>query len=192
MTAGALASLTWWVDFSDEPAPADVIVVLAGGYARPFYAADLYRDLMAPKLWLSHPAPYSADDKVRALGIRLPEEQDINREILLKRGVPAVDIHFFGKGALSTADEARRFAAAYPAKGKRILIVTSRYHARRAKMIFRPHLKGAQVRVLASPYDDSLDRWWANKFMAQNVLMEGFKTLFYLLGGRFVGAAPIR
>lgn len=187
-----LGALGWWVDFSDEPAPADAIVVLAGSYSRPPYAADLFQKGLAPEVWLSRPAPYSADDKVRELGIRLPLEEDVNREILLKKGVPASALKLYGRGVLSTADEALSFAREYGFQGKRILVVTSRYHARRAKRIFRARLPGAEVRVVATPYDDPIGQWLKNKFLAQLVVLEGLKTAFYFGGGRFVGPAPAR
>lgn len=195
VAAGAMAglgALGWWVDFSDEPSPADVIVVLAGSYSRPPYAADLFKRGLAPEVWLSRPAPYSADDKVRDLGIPLPLEEDVNRKILLKMGVPAGSIKLYGRGVLSTADEALSFAREYAAKGKRVMVVTSHYHARRAKRIFSARLPGAEVRVVATPYDDPIGQWVRNKFLAQSVVLEGLKTAFYFGGGRFVGPAPAR
>lgn len=185
LSLGALGGLGWWVDFSDEPFAADAIVVLAGGYARPFAAAELFKKGHAPVLWLSRPKPEPVDDLVRAAGVRMPREEEYNREILVRSGVPADKIRFYGNEVMSTADEARSFAAAYPFEGKRILVVTSRFHARRSRLVFRTRLAGAEVRVVAS--EPLPRRWWKDKFLAQSVVMEAVKTVYYLLGGRFFG-----
>lgn len=111
------------------------------------------------------------------------------REILLRKGVPAARIRLFGNGIASTADEALTFSREYPAAGKRVLVVTSRYHARRARMIFRRFLPQAEVRVAATPYEPRRARWWKDKFLAEEVFLEAAKTVYYLFGGMFVGPA---
>ena len=179
------SGLRWWLDFSEEPGTADAIVVLAGGYARPFAAAELYKRGVGPELWLCRPKPEPIDDRVRSIGVHLPREEDTNRELLLKAGVPADKIHFYGREVMSTADEARSFAREFPTAGKRILVVTSRFHARRSRLVFRRTLKDADVRVTAS--EELPARWWKDKFLAQSVVMEVVKTVYYLLGGRFFG-----
>lgn len=187
----ARAALGWWVDFSEEPFQADALIVLAGGYTRPFYGAELFKKGLAPELWLSRPKPLPSEDLVRAAGIPHPREEDINREIVLKAGVPASKIRFYGRDVLSTADEARSFAAEFDPRGKRVLIVTSRYHARRARLIFRRYLRGAEARVTATNNEPPLDRWWTDRFTAQMVVLEAVKTLYYLLGGRFLGPTRV-
>ncbi|MBI4349500.1 MAG: YdcF family protein [Elusimicrobia bacterium] len=194
--AGALAyaglrALGWWVDFSDEPFKADALVVLAGGYSRPFHGADLFKQGLAPEVWLCRPKAPPAEDLIRKAGLPFPREEDVNRDILLKAGVPAAKVRFYGREVMSTADEALSFASEFDARGKKVLIVTSRFHARRAKMIFRRHLEGAEVRVTATGYEPMPARWWRDKFMAQFVVLEALKTLYYLLGGRFLGATRV-
>ena len=160
--------------------------MLCGGYGRPIYAAELYARRVAPEIWLCRPAPHPPEDLARALGVRLPREEEVSREILLRKGVPGGAVRLYGRGVLSTVHEARSLAAEYPFRGKRILIVTSRFHARRSRMIFRDALPGAEVRVVATPYDAPAAPWWRDKFTAQSVVLEVAKTAYYLLGGAFV------
>ncbi|MBI2361777.1 MAG: YdcF family protein, partial [Elusimicrobia bacterium] len=79
-----------------------------------------------------------------------PNEEELDRAILLKRGVPASAIHFYGDGVSSTFLEAEAFKAAARPEGKKVLVLTSRYHARRAKLIFRKVLAGSEVRMFGA------------------------------------------
>jgi len=66
-------------------AHADVIVVLGGGPdTRPFEAARLFHQGLAPKILLMNPRPAHAAQ----LGLE-PTEAELSRGILLKKGVPA-------------------------------------------------------------------------------------------------------
>jgi len=64
--------------------------------------------------------------------------------------------------------------------------VTSRWHARRARLIFRSELKDSEVRVVATPYEEFTREWWARRQMADVAVLETAKLLFYLAGGRFL------
>ena len=103
--------------------------------------------------------------------------------------MPASRVRFYGGVVVSTADEARSFARAYPSAGKSVLLVTSCYHARRARMIFRQALRGARVRVAATTYERKPPHWWSDKFMAEQVVLEATKTAYYFFGGRFFTAS---
>ncbi len=189
LAAAAAAALTlfgvgWWIDFGQQPVKSDVMVVLAGGFARPAYAADLYVQGFAPDVWISRPRRISAHAQLERLGIRLPREESINRDILAKRGVPTKRIHLYGDGVNSTADEAAALRAAFPSKGKNILVVTSRFHARRARMVFRSLMPEANIVVAATPYENFTVKWWKDKELASNAVLEVFKTVFFLAGGR--------
>ncbi|MEE8425180.1 MAG: YdcF family protein [Elusimicrobiota bacterium] len=178
----------WFLDYSDEPEPADLMVVLAGGFARPFYAADLFHEGIAPEIWLARPYRGPGIKLALEAGVRIPTEESINREILLKRGVPASRIHFYGREVMSTANEAAALGRALDLHGKRILIVTSRTHARRARWVFRTSLPGVDIRVTATPYEGFTRKWWTQQFLARAAVLEISKTLYYLFGGRFMSS----
>lgn len=187
LTSAALAAagLGWWIDYFEPPRKADLLVVLGGRYSRPLYAADLYKQGLAPEIWLARIYRPPADLKVVSLGVDLPAEEEVDREILLKSGVPASAIRLYGTRVMSTANEALALSRAVETRGKTVLVLTSRYHARRAKWIFRSALKGADIVVSATPYEEFTRRWWTRQALARNAILEGAKTLFYLLGGRF-------
>lgn len=180
----ALMAIGWWIDFSEQPVKSDILVVLAGDYSRPSYAAELYAQGYAPDVWISRPRRHSALVKLDGYGIRLPSEESINRQILVKRGVPDRRIHLYGRDANSTMDEAQALRGEFPPAGKKILVVTSRFHARRSRMIFRRFLPEANVRVVAAPHGHAGRKWWEDKELAQNAMLETFKTLYFLSGRR--------
>jgi uncharacterized SAM-binding protein YcdF (DUF218 family) len=181
----ALAGVSWWLDCADPPGKADIIVVLGGDYGRPIYAADLYRQGWAPEVWLARILPEEGEARARGLGIALLRETEINRAILLKQGVPEQAIRLYGQDVDSTRDEAGALACEFGGRGKRILLVTSRYHARRARLIFRRQLPGAQVTVCPTPYETRDPSWWRHKHLALNAVSELFRLANYLAGSPF-------
>ncbi|HEX3627370.1 MAG TPA: YdcF family protein [Verrucomicrobiae bacterium] len=109
------------------PQKADVIIVLGGGgtHERPEYAARLFLDHVAPRILVSG----AGDD-------------DINRHILLKDGVPARGIAVENKSK-TTRENARFCAALLQAeKVHSAIIVTSWYHSRRALNTFEHFAPG--------------------------------------------------
>ena len=180
----AVRAVGWWIDCGEEPVKSDIMVVLAGDYARPAFAAGLYAQGYAPDVWISRPERTPALAKLDGLGIHLPREESINRDILIKRGVPEIHVRLYGRDARSTAEEAEALRGEFPSAGKKILIVTSRFHVRRARMIFRRLLPGAEIHVVAEPYDASQKEWWKDRELADNAILETFKTVYFLLGGR--------
>jgi len=174
-----------WLSVADRPQKADAIIVLGGGYSRPFQAADLYRQGLAAKIYISAPA---REDQYRLLdeaGIAFPREEDVVRQVLQKRGVPANAIELLGKDLISTADEAQAARALFKQRTPRLIVVTSPYHLRRARMTFTDALPTADIRMIATSYDPFPSSWWKNQNAARNVLLELAKICFYQLGGRF-------
>jgi uncharacterized SAM-binding protein YcdF (DUF218 family) len=174
-----------WLSAGDQAQKADAILVLGGGYSRPFEAADLYRRGYASKVYVSVPA---RSDEYRLLdeaGIAFPREEEVVRAVLLKKGVPAGAIAHLGKDSVSTAAEARAARELFAKGTPRLLIVTSPYHLRRTRMTFTDALPGADIRVIATSYDPFPLAWWKDQSAARNVLLELAKITFYQLGGRY-------
>jgi uncharacterized SAM-binding protein YcdF (DUF218 family) len=180
-----------WLKLATSPREADAIVVLAGAYERSLYAADLYNQHLAPKVYVSVPVQDPGARKVEALGIPLPHEFEVHRQVLMKKGVPAGNIHSFGTANLSTAEEAEELRKLLAAKSERLLVVTSPYQARRAKLIFDRAFEGsgANITVVATPYEDFPDEWWRSQSSARNTVLELTKIAWFHLGGRFRSAA---
>lgn len=179
-----------WLVLDEPPAKADFIVLLAGDFSRPLYGADLYRQGHATRIAVSRPVPPPQTENLRKLGIHLPRQDEQFREILRRKGVPANAVSVFGDGNLSTVQEAetlREFLGGQPA---RLLIVTSPYHTRRVKIVFTRLLPQADIRVLASPYEEFPQQWWTHQGAAMGVMLETTKLLYYYLGGAFRALPP--
>jgi len=184
-SAVGLGYVADWLSVADRPQKADAILVLGGGYSRPFQAADLYRQGYARRIYITAPV---RDEQLRLLdaaGIAFPREEDVVRQVLLKKGVPAAAIEYLGKDLISTAEEAQAARALFARRAPRLLVVSSPYHLRRARIIFTDALPGADIRVIATSYDRFPSSWWKNQSAAGSVLLELAKITFYQLGGRF-------
>lgn len=179
-----------WLRLTENPRKADAIIVLAGSFERSMYAADLFRQNYAPAVYLSIPAPEAGNLKLAALGIVLPKEIEIHRQILLKKGVPAANILTFGRGSLSTAEEADALKNLFTQRGQHLLVVTSPYHARRAKFILARAFDGTDIgiAVVATPYEEYRNDWWRSQDSARKTLLELAKIAFYFAGGSFHSA----
>ncbi|MBI3297447.1 MAG: YdcF family protein [Elusimicrobia bacterium] len=175
----------WWMDFTDEAAASDYLVVLAGDLARPHAAAEAYKAGLAPELWLSRPYKTFGQEETERLGVKIPTEEEIDVAILLKKGVPKDAIHLYGQQVLSTYYEASAFKSEAKPEGKKVLVLTSRFHARRAKMIFKHVLPGSEVRVIGAMDPNFTRRWWTVQAMAYPAILETVKTVYWLVGGRF-------
>ena len=103
------------------PVSADVIIVLGGGqHERPQRAAELFLQHAAPRVIIS-----GAGD------------HEINRQILIRAGVPAAAIEVESESA--TTRENAKFAIKLlrAEKVRKVILVTSWYHSRRALVTFR-------------------------------------------------------
>ncbi|MBI5884292.1 MAG: YdcF family protein [Elusimicrobia bacterium] len=187
---GACAALPffigWWMDSSDEPKRSDLLMVLCGQeYSRAVYAAELYRKGYAPEVWLARVEVRPPVRLANSLGVKVLNEDEVFEAILLRQGVPRRDLKRYGLGVVSTMGEARAFREEAAPDGKSVLAVTSRYHARRARLVLRRTLPRSEVLVAADPADPGTRRWWTGRDMAKNGLLESAKAVYYLLGGEF-------
>lgn len=166
----------------DAQAPADYLVVLGGGAeTRPFTAAALYRNGFAPKVLIFE----LKTDRVTDLGLT-PSPEEVYRKVLELERVPAEAIERLPGVVDSSLDEARslrRFLETRPAR--RVIIVTSAEHTRRARWVFRKVLAGMAVEVrMAAARHPSFDEtnWWKHDAGALAYLHEYLKLPFYWIG----------
>jgi uncharacterized SAM-binding protein YcdF (DUF218 family) len=168
-----------------KPRPADIGLVLAGHFSRAMYAADLFHEGLITRIWVSRPVREPSLAQLDAMGVPFPRQEDISRAILLKKGVPDDRIEMIGAGAVSTIAEARAVVNLLPQRPmvRSLLIVTSRFHVRRAQAIFdRVVVSAFPVHIMAvgSPYDGFIaDQWWRDRDSAREVLLESAKLLLF-------------
>ena len=169
----------------ETPVKADAIVVLSGEVpARAMAAADLFRQGTGMTVFVS-PGNISSIWKraVHELGVDLPDDSEMNRRVLMRLGVPAAAIQKIDE-ADGTLGEARAlFSIAQRSGFTRILVVTSKYHTRRAGKIFRWVFGDTMsVQVIGSSYDDfDPARWWDNRLDTYHVIMEYQKMMLFML-----------
>jgi uncharacterized SAM-binding protein YcdF (DUF218 family) len=189
-----LAGAAAWLRAPEAPTQADVIVVLAGSVERAFYAADLYRQGFAPLVLVSRPEREGGQRMLDEVGIDLPAEEDVNIQVLQRKGVPHEHIRVIGAGSRSTFEEALAVREAIAGKRLRVMVVTSPYHVRRTGMIFRKILGDVPVElhIVGDTYEQFPDKWWNDQSAARNVLLESAKLLYYLLGGAFLSHESAR
>jgi uncharacterized SAM-binding protein YcdF (DUF218 family) len=168
-----------WI-VNDPLEKADAIVVLGGGLeTRPFEAARLYHEGLAPKVLLMDVklAPTTK------LGITAPE-MDLTRQVLLKQEVPGPDCITVGHGVGSTYDESRAVRAWLAETGARkVIIPTDLFHTRRVRWLFHKQLKGtgATVKVRAvAPSEYSASDWWTHEEGLIAFQNEVVKSIYYL------------
>jgi uncharacterized SAM-binding protein YcdF (DUF218 family) len=150
---------------SSNPENSDAVIVLAGDNrgARIMRAAELVRAGYAPIALVSGP--------MEIYGVN---EADLAIQFAVRRRVPAEYFQPVYRTALSTREEARGFAIEFRERNiRKVLLVTSDYHSRRAVSIFRGVI-GPQVVIKSVPAPDryfQAGTWWQNR--------EGQKTVFY-------------
>lgn len=183
--AVAAYNVAGWLRADDAPERADAIVVLADEPTRALAGADLYHARHAPRVLLSR--PYRAQRRVLAEreGVPYPWFEEAARKLLVRKGVPESAIETFGRDMRSTAAEALALRERYATGTPTLLVVTSPYHVRRARLILARALPNARVLVVASRYEHFPDRWWTDREAAPQVVLECAKLVYFMLGGRF-------
>jgi uncharacterized SAM-binding protein YcdF (DUF218 family) len=164
---------------------AEAIVVLAGQPLRSLYAADLYKKGFSAKIYISSPYRNQTQLALDRLGVNLPKDEEINVQILLKKDVPLSHIFLFGKSLFSTLEEAEALGRIFDKDKSNLIIVTSPYHVRRTRIIFKDVLKNCDVRVVGSKYETYPDKWWTDRDAILSTTSELQKIIFYKMGGQF-------
>ena len=152
----------WWV-VSDELTHADTVTVLGGDIdRRPFAAADLYKRGFASTILVAN----AQMGRAEGLGL-IPSHTELNREVLLKLGIPSMAIVGFGDNVSSTQDEAEAIREwALVSKSKRIIVPTEIFAARRVQWIFDRELTPIGVQVIVDalpPPQYTLADWWRHR-----------------------------
>jgi uncharacterized SAM-binding protein YcdF (DUF218 family) len=144
------------------PVKADVIVLLGGGLGeRPGRAAELFKEQAAPRIIVS------------GLG-----DCEINRRLLLKAGVPdgAIQLECLSR---TTKENAQFTIQLLRAQGvKRVIIVTSWYHSRRALKTFGHY--APEIEFYSRPsYFAATRAGWSREKISRRIYLEFLKLPGY-------------
>jgi len=167
---------------------ADAIFVLAGTRVeRPLEAADLYLAGYAPRVLLTRSrSEENAYRIARGRGAELEDEFDTEAHVLESLGVPSSAIVSLARTHDNTAEEAATLRQiALREHWSRIIVVTSKYHLRRARLACRRALAGTSVDIVmrGSRYDPSdPERWWRQRGDIRWLASEVPKLMLYASG----------
>jgi uncharacterized SAM-binding protein YcdF (DUF218 family) len=170
-----LTALGSYLIQAEPPQKADIALVLAGDASgnRILKAAELARQGYVPKVLVSGPA-----------GFYGYHECEFAIPFAIKAGYPESCFIHFEHAALSTKDEALATTAELRRLGaKRIMLVTSDYHSRRAARLFRASAPDLTFNVVAAPdLYFSAGGWWHTREGRKIFVMEWTKTVAERLG----------
>ena len=171
-----------WLVVADALQPAQSILVL-GGYLpfRAMEAARFYNQRLAPEVWLTQYPPKPEELVLASMGIEWIAENAFSRRVLEHLGVPAEAISIVAPPALDTMGELRAAALTLRRRGGsgRIIIVTSKSHARRVKVLWRAIAGSSFEAIVRYTEQDPFapDRWFLNTRDLQAVAHEFFGLL---------------
>ena len=147
-----------WLVVSDALQPSNAIIVLSGDDVdgnRAARAAQIYKDGWAPVV-------VASGAQIRTY----LSEADVEMRDLTGDGVPAKAIVPLRQQALYTLEESRDLLRLCQTDHwKRVIVVTSNYHTRRARYIFR-HVFPPSIEVRVTPAPDvgfQPDSWWETR-----------------------------
>jgi uncharacterized SAM-binding protein YcdF (DUF218 family) len=176
-----LVAAAQFLDVSEPPQSTDYVMVLGGDVeTRPFVAAALIKTGFARGALVERIKGFGDDRD----GI-VPPEQETIRAVLVHQGVPPDAVMTLPQEGASTFDEARALAEFLRSEPQSsVTVVTSCYHTRRTRWIFRKALgeRSARVRFLGAPTDGfDASNWWHYDSGLITYLDEYGKLTFYLL-----------
>ena len=168
-----LIRLANWLDCSDAPRRVDDVVLLPGDDPRGHVAAALVQTGFGERILF--PRPSSAED------------YDLNstRRILEAQGLASDVLRMTDDTSDGTMGDARAVAALLEDdSGRRVAVVTSFYHVRRARIAFRSVLgsRADSFCYLGTPATCvAAENWWQSEHGAQVIVLECVKLAGYWL-----------
>lgn len=158
---------------------ADAIIAISGGDtdARTREAVTLYKQGWAPNLVLSG----AAQDKSGQSNAAAMEGQ------ALRAGVPPEAIILDEQATDTAGNAAGLKPIARQHSLKRVILVTSPYHQRRASVEFE-HVLGKEITIINHPTPEDRywqpDQWWLNPYSWYLALSETIKLLYVTVANR--------
>ena len=176
-----LTGIGHWLLVDDPLESAKAVVVFGGGVPfRPMEGADIFHKGLATEVWLTQSALHAEDNEMIKLGIPIIREHEYRRQVLERMGVPSSSIRVIDGRVDNTAQEVTVVAQEMRrVSGKRVILITSKYHTRRVRVIWMKLVGDAPEAIVRyTPYDPyDPDRWWRNSSDGLTVTREVFGLL---------------
>ena len=186
LSAVTLPRLGSWLVVEDPLAKSDAIIVLGGTmYERQLEAVDLYTEGWAPRIYLFREVIDWGELALIERGVPYTKVIDIQIEAMLQFGVPRDRILILDRAG-STSEEAdlvQRLVGSE--KMSRVIVVSSKQHTRRVRLVMRRKLNGTGADVIVRPsrYDRSnVEAWWSERATLRFTLFETQRLFGYWIG----------
>ena len=171
----------------DRLQQADAILVLSGSaMTRPLEGADLYLEGYAPRIVLTRDQPAGGMPALAARGILFITPVTRTHGVLLQLGIPDAAIIIPDGVHRNTAAEAVTLREmATRESWRRVIIVSSRYHLRRAGFAFRRELRGTDIQILmrGTRFEDfDPSQWWRRRGDIRAIAGELPRLVAYVVG----------
>jgi len=186
-------NLGQWLVVNDEVKESDIIVVLMGSvYDRILEAVDLYNEGYSDKIVLIN-SYIAAKDIIVNRGIKVYGDTLLSKMAAIDLGIPEEDVLILEGNSRSTQDEALTIRE-YIRNNREIesiILVTSKYHSRRAKQIFKKALSvlDREIDIYSNPskYDPSkVNQWWKDREDIKWVVLEYLKLANFYFWEQFL------
>jgi uncharacterized SAM-binding protein YcdF (DUF218 family) len=171
----------------DSLAPAAAIISLGGEGKPPFReieAARLYRAGWAPLVVIVRGARHQDVQRFQDLGNDARQSWELSREALMREGVPPYAILLLKDNPQNTLEELQIAFRAFSSKDEPVILVTSTFHTRRARLTWEYVTKGRSRAIVRAVVRDSFDptRWWQQRGFAWSVAHEYLGLINYYAG----------
>jgi uncharacterized SAM-binding protein YcdF (DUF218 family) len=182
-----LREIAAFLSVEDSLEPAAAIISLGGEGKPPFReieAARLYRAGWAPLVVIVRGARYQDAQQLQDLGNEAKQPWELSREALMREGVPASAILLLKDNAQNTLEELQAAFRALPSKESPVILVTSTFHTRRARLTWKYVTKGRSRAIVRAVGRDSFDPagWWQQGGFAWSVAHEYLGLINYYAG----------
>lgn len=168
----------------DMPEKSDAVAVLGGGEpGRAWEAADLYNQNLARYVIVTRETPRPEVEDLRHRGVDLVDGRGNYIRVLRGLGVPEGRIITVGHPVDNSLDEIVRLRdLCNQKKWKSLIIVTSNYHTRRARLIARYALyPSVDFSVVGATHGGLEPEWWKNQDGLRTFLIEFEKLIVYTI-----------
>jgi len=183
--ASIFRSVATFLIVEDPLEPAAAIVVLGGHLPfREMEAARLYSAGLAPKVVLVRGARREEWKALQDLRIEVKEGWELSREVLIRQGVPPSAILVPEEEAEGTLEESQVAARALKPENLPVILVTSKYHTRRAHLTWNYVTEGRSKAIVRAADQDPFDptRWWRERRFVLSVVREYLGLVNYYAG----------